>query len=129
MDIKPTVSVRVKTEDLVASVKRVALVAERNTPLRMLINEDNIALEAATGDQARASEAVEATSPTTSAVSCDRCRLQPALPVRRVDCLDPLRLLQLHGCRQALVWCRGSGDIDGDPDIDYKHVIMMRLPN
>jgi len=38
----------------------VALVAERNTSLRMLISDGSITLEAATGDQAQASEAIEA---------------------------------------------------------------------
>ena len=47
MDIRPNVAVRCKTDEIMASVKRVSLVAERNSPLRMLISDEQIALEAA----------------------------------------------------------------------------------
>ena len=51
----------VRTSDLVEAVKRVALVAERNTPVRLRFSEGQVAIEAGTGDDAQASEAVEAT--------------------------------------------------------------------
>lgn len=132
MDVNPTLSVRVKTEDIVASVKRVALVAERNTPLRMLIGEDQIALEAATGDQARASEAVEA-------VIENHVGGEPALtaagfnPHYLSDALSALDTPYVHFSftapgKPCLV--QGLESADGDPSTDYKHVIMlMRLPN
>ena len=46
---------------LVEAVKRVALVAERNTPVRLRFTDGQVAIEAGTGDDAQASEAVEAT--------------------------------------------------------------------
>ncbi|MBM6403471.1 DNA polymerase III subunit beta [Phycicoccus sp. CSK15P-2] len=49
----------VKTSELVEAVKRVALVAERNTPVRLRFGDDQVAIEAGTGDDAQASEAVE----------------------------------------------------------------------
>lgn len=51
----------VATADLVESVKRVALVAERNTPLRLTFADGSVLLEAGSGDEAQASEAIEAT--------------------------------------------------------------------
>jgi DNA polymerase-3 subunit beta len=51
----------VSTADLVESVKRVALVAERNTPLRLTFSDGSVLLEAGSGDEAQASEAIEAT--------------------------------------------------------------------
>ena len=51
----------VSTHELVEAVKRVALVAERNTPVRLRFTEGSVAIEAGTGDDAQASEAVEAT--------------------------------------------------------------------
>jgi len=51
----------VRTNDLVEAVKRVALVAERNTPVRLRFSEGQVAIEAGTGDDAQASEAVECT--------------------------------------------------------------------
>ncbi|MCL2490232.1 MAG: DNA polymerase III subunit beta, partial [Propionibacteriaceae bacterium] len=60
LDVQANVSVRVKTDDIVAATRRVKLVAERNTPVRMNISDEAISLDAATGDQAHASETVEA---------------------------------------------------------------------
>ena len=42
------------------AVKRVALVAERNTPIRLEFTGDGLTLEAGAGDEATASETVEA---------------------------------------------------------------------
>ncbi len=51
----------VSTAGLVEAVKRVALVAERNTPVRLRFTDGQLAIEAGTGDDAQASEAVECT--------------------------------------------------------------------
>ena len=61
MNTAPTMNVRVSTAEAIAAAKRVALVAERNTSLRMLVGDGVVTLEAATGDQAQGSEAIEAT--------------------------------------------------------------------
>jgi len=45
---------------LTESVKRVALVAERNTPVRLSFSEGQLTLEAGTGDEAQAEEVIEA---------------------------------------------------------------------
>ena len=45
---RQTLSV-VRTNDLVEAVKRVALVAERNTPVRLRFSEGQVAVEAGTG--------------------------------------------------------------------------------
>ncbi|MFV0464179.1 MAG: DNA polymerase III subunit beta [Nostocoides sp.] len=50
----------VQTEELVEAVKRVALVAERNTPVRLRFTDEQLAIEAGSGDEAQASEAVTA---------------------------------------------------------------------
>lgn len=52
---------QVSTADLVEAVKRVALVAERNTPLRLTFADSAVLLEAGSGDEAQASESIEAT--------------------------------------------------------------------
>lgn len=51
---------RVETPVLIEAVKRVALVAERNTPVRLSFSAGQLVLEAGAGDEAQASEAVEA---------------------------------------------------------------------
>jgi len=45
----------------VESVRRVALVAERNTPIRLSFSGGEVTLEAGTGDEAQASESLDST--------------------------------------------------------------------
>jgi len=130
MDVQATVSVRVDTADLLAAVKRVALVAERNTPLRMRINEDHVTLEAATGDQAQAVEAIDAQVDITG----DEQSITDAgfNPHYLLDALTALDAPYAHFSftlpgKPCLIM--GLATIDGDPLADYRHVIMlMRLP-
>jgi len=51
----------VLTQALADAAKRVALVAERNTPIRLSFSEGQVVLDAGQGDDAQASEALEAT--------------------------------------------------------------------
>lgn len=51
---------RVSTAALVESVKRVALVAERSSPIRMTFADDAVTLEASSGEDAQASESLPA---------------------------------------------------------------------
>jgi len=50
----------VETAPFVEAVKRVSLVAERNTPVRLSFSAGSLVLEAGSGDEAQASEAIEA---------------------------------------------------------------------
>lgn len=132
MDIKATRSVRVRTDELVAAVRRVALVAERNTPLRMVIGDDSIALSAATGDQAQASEAIEAV--VTNHVDGDPTIIAAGFnPHYLSDALGALDTPYVHFSftapgKPCLVV--GLNELDGEVEHDYKHVIMlMRLPS
>jgi DNA polymerase III subunit beta len=131
MNTPALMNVRVKTADLIAAAKRVALVAERNTSLRMLIGDGMITLEAATGDQAQASEAVEATveqpgggEPAVVAAGFNPTYLLDALgafdtPYVNFAFTAPSKPCQLTGL----------AELDGEPVTDYRHVIMlMRLP-
>lgn len=49
------------TAELMEAAKRVSLVAERNTPIRLAFSEGQVVLEAGQGDDAQASEALEST--------------------------------------------------------------------
>ena len=51
----------VQTGPFVDALKRVSLVAERNTPVRLSFRQGEVVLEAGTGDEAQAVEALEAT--------------------------------------------------------------------
>lgn len=131
MDVDGTVNVRVSTEELLDAVKRVRLVAERNTPLRMIINDDHVALEAATGDQAQASEAIAATvevvgdEQTIEAAGFNPQYLHDALTV--LDAPFAHFAFTAPG-KPCLI--TGLPTLDGDQLLDYRHVIMlMRLPS
>ncbi|MEI8082379.1 MAG: DNA polymerase III subunit beta [Actinomycetes bacterium] len=50
----------VPTAGLLEAVKRVSLVAERSTPVRLLFSGDEVSLQAGSGDEAQATEALEA---------------------------------------------------------------------
>lgn len=131
MDVDGTVNVRVSTDELLQAVKRVKLVAERNTPLRMVINEDHVTLEAATGDQAQGTEAIMAAVE----VIGDEQSITAAgfNPQYLLDALSALDAPYAHFSftapgKPCLI--TGLASMDGEQLVDYRHVIMlMRLPN
>ena len=114
-----TVSV-VDTQALIEAVRRVALVAERNTPIRLRFTEDQLAIEAGTGDDAQGSEAVEATltgPPVEIAFN----------PQFLLDGLGVLgapytRLAFTQPSRPAVI--SGQSEIDGESDESYRYVLM-----
>lgn len=132
MNITPGLTVRTSTAELIAAAKRVALVAERNTPLRMGIGEDAVVLEAATGDQAQASESIPSTvenhdggEPPITAAGFNPTYLLDALTA--VDTPFVHFTFTAPG-KPCLI--TGLTEEAGDPLLDYRHVIMlMRLPN
>jgi DNA polymerase III subunit beta len=132
MDTAALMNVRVSTAEAIAAAKRVALVAERNTSLRMLMGDGFVTLEAATGDQAQASESIEAIidqpgggDPAVTAAGFNPSYLLDGLgafdtPYVNVAFTAPSKPCQLTGL----------ATLDGNPLTDYRHVIMlMRLPS
>lgn len=131
MDIKPNVTVRAKTEEVLESVKRVSLVAERNTSLRMVIEPDHIALDAATGDQAQATEAIEAQVSNVAGgdMAVSAVGFNPRYLSDALSALDTPYVQFSFTAPGKPCLVQGLPDIDGEPEADYKHVIMlMRLP-
>ena len=130
LDVHANVSVRVKTDDIKAATGRVKLVAERNTPLRMNIAPESISLDAATGDQAHASESLEAvvTNHTDGELALTAAGFNPHYLEDALGALNsPYVLFSFTGTGQPCL-LQGLPDIDGDPNPEYKHVIMlMRL--
>jgi DNA polymerase III subunit beta len=132
MDTAALMNVRVSTTEAISAAKRVALVAERNTSLRMLMGDGFVTLEAATGDQAQASESIEAIidqpgggDPAVTAAGFNPSYLLDGLgafdtPYVNVAFTAPSKPCQLTGL----------ATLDGNPLTDYRHVIMlMRLPS
>lgn len=50
----------IRTSDLMEAVRRVSLVAERNTPVRLAFSQGQVTLDAGTGEDAQASETLQA---------------------------------------------------------------------
>jgi len=132
MDTPSLMNVRVSTAEAIAAAKRVALVAERNTSLRMLMSDGFVTLEAATGDQAQASEAIEATidqpgggDPAVIAAGFNPNYLLDALGVFDTPYVNFAFTAPSKPCQLT-----GLADLDSTPLTDYRHVIMlMRLPS
>ncbi|MFT3876417.1 MAG: DNA polymerase III subunit beta [Propioniciclava sp.] len=131
MSIQPNLTVRANTSEIVSAVKRVALVAERNTSLRMVIGEDHITLEAATGDQAQAVEALEATvvDETGQGLSMNAAGFNPHYLLDALNALDTPYVNFAFTAPGKPCLLTPLVELDGEPSADYKHVIMlMRLP-
>lgn len=131
MNVQPTVTVRANTAEIEAAVKRVGLVAERNTSLRMLIGDGSITLEAATGDQAQAVEALEAVvvDVTGQGLTLTAAGFNPHYISDALAALDAPYVQFSFTAPGKPCLLMGLDEIDGDVREDYRHVIMlMRLP-
>ena len=131
MNVQATLTVRANTAEVIAAVKRVGLVAERNTSLRMIIGDQAITLEAATGDQAQAVEALEAV--VSDETSAERTLTAAGFnPHYLSDALAALDSPYVHFAFTAPgkpCLLTALNELDGEPLTDYRHVIMlMRLP-
>ncbi|MDR3070441.1 MAG: DNA polymerase III subunit beta [Propionibacteriaceae bacterium] len=131
MEIDPLVTVRANTAEVIAAVKRVALVAERNTSMRMLIEPGVITLEAATGDQAQAVEGLEAVveDHTGAGLSIAQAGFNPHYLTDALSTLDsPFVNFSFTAPGKPCVLTQ-LDEIDGATRPGYRHVIMlMRLP-
>jgi DNA polymerase III subunit beta len=131
MTVQPAVTVRANTADVMAAVKRVALVAERNTSLRMLLADGSITLEAATGDQAQAVEALEAevVDVTGGGLAMTAAGFNPHYLSDALAALDAPYVQFSFTAPGKPCLLMGLAEADGEPIGDYRHVIMlMRLP-
>lgn len=110
----------ISTAALVEAVKRVSLVAERNTPVRLRFAEGQVAIEAGTGEDAQASEAVQAeiTGPDIEIAFNPHFLLDGLGAVG-----TPFsRLSFTQASRPAVL--SGQAEEDGEADTSYRYVLM-----
>jgi DNA polymerase-3 subunit beta len=118
-DSSPTHAV-VDAQVLTAAVRRVALVAERNTPVRLTFTDGVVTLEAGQGEEAQASEAVECT--------LEGEELSIAFnPQFLLDGLGALslplaRLSFTQSTKPAVI--SGQAELGADDDDSYRYLIM-----
>lgn len=131
MNTQAVMTLRLNAAEIIAAAKRVSLVAERNTSLRMLIGDGVVTLEAATGDQARASEAIEAVvdQPGGGDQAVTAAGFNPTYLLDALGVFDTPYVNFAFTAPSKPCLITGLAELDGEPLGDYRHVIMlMRLP-
>ena len=113
-------SATVSTAELVDSVKRVSLVAERNTPVRLAFGSGEVVLRAGTGDEAQATEAVEC------ALDGDGLEIafNPQYLLDGLGALDAAftKFAFTQATRPAVL--TGAAEADADPSTEYRYLLM-----
>jgi DNA polymerase-3 subunit beta len=110
----------IETAALIEAVKRVALVAERNTPVRLNFATGQVTLEAGTGDEARASETMDA------AFEGEDISLafNPGYLLEGLSALDAAftQLSYTTSTKPAVLTGRPAADAEHDPA--YRYLVM-----
>lgn len=119
-DSTPTHAV-VNTTAMIDAVKRVSLVAERNTPIRLAFSEGQVILEAGQGEDAQASEALEA-----RLIGEDiETAFNPSYLLDGLGAIETefIRLSFTHGSKPVLFTGQDSLENE-DHDTDFKYLLV-----
>jgi DNA polymerase-3 subunit beta len=110
----------VQTARLIEAVRRVSLVAERNTPLRLAFTTGELVLEAGSGDEASASEGLEASLDGEDITIA----FNPGYLLDGLNALDTphVRLAFTTSTKPAVI--TGASVADGPPATEYRHLLM-----
>ncbi|MGN6332880.1 MAG: DNA polymerase III subunit beta [Motilibacteraceae bacterium] len=110
----------VETAAFVEAVRRVALVAERNTPVRLAFTDGVLTLEAGTGDEAQASESLEASLQGEDITIA----FNPGYLLDGLSAISSpwARLSFTASTRPAVV--TGAATADAGPDDTYRYLLM-----
>ncbi|MBW4094044.1 MAG: DNA polymerase III subunit beta [Acidobacteria bacterium] len=124
-DVTP-IHATVETAGLAEAVRRVSLVAERNTPVRMAFTDGQLTLDAGTGEDAQASEAMEA------ALTGDEITVafNPHYLSEGLNAFDSkyVRFSFTSAPKPAMM--TAQAELDGENQDDYRYLVMpVRLPN
>jgi DNA polymerase-3 subunit beta len=114
------ISARVEVATLIDAVKRVSLVAGRNTPIRLTFSDSMLTLEAGNGEEAQASESLEA------ALSGDGMTIG-FNPSYLLDGLSAIpgshaHIAMTEPSRPAAF--ASLTEPDGAPDLDFRYLLM-----
>jgi DNA polymerase-3 subunit beta len=110
----------IETAPFVEAVKRVSLVAERNTPVQLRFAEGELVLEAGSGDDAQASEAIEAT------LDGDAIAIafNPGYLLDGLGAIDaPFAQLAMNSPTKPAV-LTGKPAADAEPMAEYRYLLM-----
>jgi DNA polymerase III subunit beta len=113
---------RVDKASLIDSVKRVSLVAERNTAVQLAFSDGVLTLDAGSGDEAQASESLEAS------VSGDDITtgFNPQFLLDGLGAIDsPVVELAFTQASKPAVMA-GTSSLDADADLAFRYLLMPR---
>ncbi|WP_182525109.1 DNA polymerase III subunit beta [Nocardioides dongkuii] len=112
---------KVEKAALVESVKRVALVAERNTAVQLSFSDGVLTLDAGSGDEAQASESIEATIEGEDITT----GFNPQFLLDGLTAIDePVVELAFTQASKPVVISGSVGDAGGDPG--FRYLLMPR---
>ncbi|HJX80342.1 DNA polymerase III subunit beta [Glutamicibacter sp.] len=116
----------VRSSDLIEAVRRVSVVAERNTPVRMAFTDGQLTLDAGTGEEAQAEESIVASLRGEDiTVAFNPTFLSEGLSSFNTDFV---RFSFTSAPKPAMV--TGQKKIDEDDQDQYRYLVMpVRLPN
>lgn len=111
---------RVEMVALIESVRRVALVAERNTPVQLSFDDGQVVLEAGSGDDAQASEALPATVDGPAMTT----GFNPSYLLDGLQAINaPIAVLSFTDPKKAAV-LQGAESLDAEPVSRYRYLAM-----
>ncbi|HET6626103.1 MAG TPA: DNA polymerase III subunit beta [Nocardioidaceae bacterium] len=113
---------RVDKASLIESVKRVSLVAERNTAVQLAFSEGMLTLDAGSGDEAQASESIEA------AVEGDDITtgFNPQFLLDGLGAIDsPVVEMAFTQASKPAVMA-GTSSLDADAELEFRYLLMPR---
>lgn len=117
---EPTTIARVEMSALIESAKRVSLVAERNTPIHLSFDGEQVTLEAGSGDDAQASEALAA-SVEGPAI---KTGFNPQYLQDGLQAIDaPFVYMSFTDSKKAAV-LQGAESLEADPIAGYRYLAM-----
>ncbi len=113
---------RVDKASLIESVKRVSLVAERNTAVQMAFAEGMLTLDAGSGDEAQASESLEASVNGEDITT----GFNPQFLLDGLTAIEsPVVEMAFTQASKPAVMA-GAGSLDADADADFRYLLMPR---
>jgi DNA polymerase-3 subunit beta len=113
---------RVDKASLIESVKRVSLVAERNTAVQLAFTDGVLTLDAGSGDEAQASESIEA------AVKGDDITtgFNPQFLLDGLTAIEaPVVEMAFTQASKPAVMA-GAASLDAEADLDFRYLLMPR---
>lgn len=120
------ITAAVKTADLVEAVRRVSLVAERNTPVRLAFTQGQVALDAGTGEDAQASEVLDAQLDGDDITVA----FNPTYLSEGLHAFDSQYVRFSFTAPPKPAVLSAQQELDGEDNVDYKYLLMpVRLPN